>query len=68
MFNLNSILLFIKYIICAAIVVGIFLAPAYIASVNGKDKYNMLLVRLSSWLLGWTGIGWLWALFQSVKK
>ncbi|MBN1325000.1 MAG: superinfection immunity protein [Alphaproteobacteria bacterium] len=68
MFSISNILLFIKYIICGAIVVGVVLAPAYIARLNGKDKYNMLLVRASSWLLGWTGIGWLWSLFWSTKK
>ena len=68
MFNVSGILIFVKYLISAVIVVGIILAPAYLASVTGKGKYEMLFVRISSWLFGWTGIGWLWALFISSKK
>jgi hypothetical protein len=68
MFNVSSILIFVKYLISAVIVVGIVLAPTYLARVNGKGKYEMLFVRISSWLFGWTGIGWLWALFISSKK
>jgi hypothetical protein len=63
-----NILLILKYALCVAIMVGIILAPAWLARVNGKGKYDMLLVRISSWLFGWTGIGWLYALFLSVRK
>ncbi|MBN1282059.1 MAG: hypothetical protein JW985_03770 [Alphaproteobacteria bacterium] len=68
MFNVSDILIFVKYFISALIVVGIVFAPAYLARVTGKGKYDMLLVRIFSWLFGWTGIGWLWALFISSKK
>jgi hypothetical protein len=63
-----NLLLILKYALCAAIAVGIILAPAWLARLNGKGKYDMLLVRISSWLFGWTGIGWLYALFISVRK
>ncbi|MDR2413036.1 MAG: superinfection immunity protein [Rickettsiales bacterium] len=61
-------LLILKYLLCIAIIIGVVLTPAYLARVNGKKAYDMMLVRISSWLLGWTGIGWLFALFWSVKK
>ncbi|MBD5389150.1 hypothetical protein HDR63_02755 [bacterium] len=63
-----NILLMVKYVIGALIVVGIALAPAYLARVAGRKKYDMLLVRGYSWLFGWTGIGWLIALWWGVKK
>ena len=63
-----NVLLIIKYAAAIAIVIGIRLAPAYLARVSGRDKYNMLLVRIYSWLFGWTGIGWLIALFWGIKK
>ena len=61
-----NVLLIIKYAAAIAIVIG--MAPAYLARVSGRDKYNMLLVRIYSWLFGWTGIGWLIALFWGIKK
>lgn len=63
-----TVLLILKYAICIAIVTGIALAPAYLARVAGRKKYDMLLVRCYSWLFGWTGIGWLIALWWGVKK
>lgn len=66
-YNIN-ILLVIKYTMATAIVLGIMLAPAYLARVAGRGKYDMLLVRIYSWLFGWTGIGWLVALFWGIKK
>lgn len=61
-------IIFFKYILILSIVLVIFLAPAYLASINGKDKDNILIVRISSWLFGWTGVGWLFALYWAVKK
>lgn len=63
-----NILLTAKYIIAIAIVLVIVLAPAWLARQTGKSKQDMILVRLASWIFGWTGIGWLWSLFWSVKK
>ncbi|MDR1360815.1 MAG: hypothetical protein LBJ18_00700 [Rickettsiales bacterium] len=63
-----SVLLPIKYIFAGLLVAAIALAPAYLARVNGKDKLNMGIVRISSWLFGWTGVGWLFALWWAVKK
>lgn len=58
----------LKYIAAITIVVAIILAPAWLARQTKKSKYDMLLIRLASWVFGWTGIGWLWALFWAIKK
>ncbi len=68
MITAPNILLILKYAVCGAIVIGIMLAPAWLARQNGKDKYANLMIRTASWLFGWTGIGWLVALFWAVKK
>lgn len=67
--NVNfDFVLIIKYIVASIIVTTIILAPAWLARQTGKNKQDMILVRLASWVLGWTGIGWLWSLFWSSKK
>lgn len=68
MFTLFDILLFAKYILSACLVLVILLAPSYLAVLNGKGDYDVLIVRLSSWLLGWTIVGWFFGLFWSIKK
>lgn len=65
---LLNILLITKYIAAFAIVAVIILAPAWIARQTAKGKQDMILVRLGSWIFGWSGIGWLWALFWATKK
>ena len=67
-FDYSILLIALKYLVASALVAGIALAPAYLARVNGKDKTNMVIVRISSWLFGWTGIGWLFALYWAVRK
>ncbi len=61
-------MLVIKYIISILIISIIVLAPAWLARQNKRSKQDNILIRLASWIFGWTGIGWLWALFWSVKK
>lgn len=63
-----DVIVAIKYVASIAIVLAIVLAPAWLARQNGRDKNDMILVRLGSWLFLWTGVGWLWALFWSAKK
>ncbi|HNY25387.1 MAG TPA: hypothetical protein PKJ33_02475 [Alphaproteobacteria bacterium] len=46
----------------------IFLAPSYLAVKNGKGDYDAVIVRFSSWLLGWTGLGWIFGLFWGTRK
>lgn len=64
----SDILLVAKYTVAIMIVITIILAPAWLARQTGKNKQDMILVRLASWIFGWTGIGWLWALFWAAKK
>lgn len=61
-------ILIAKYIFATAAVVGVILAPAWLAAKNGKGKIDALRVRVASWVFGWTGIGWLLALFWAIKK
>ena len=68
MITTPDILLIIKYILAFCIVTVIVLAPAWLARQTGKNKQDMILVRLASWIFGWTIIGWLWSLFWSSKK
>ena len=61
-------ILIIKYIVAVIALVAIILAPAYLAAKNDKDKITAMRIRVASWVFGWTGIGWLLALFWAVKK
>lgn len=65
---LSDILLIIKYLVALTIVFVIVMAPAWVARQTGKGKQDMILVRLASWVFGWSIIGWLWALFWGAKK
>ena len=68
MITLHTIFIWVKYVIAAVLFVGILLAPAWVARQTAKGKQDMILVRLASWILCWTGIGWLWAMFWATKK
>jgi len=57
-----------KYAICVLLLLGVILAPSWIARQNGKGKPQMHAVRLGSWVFGWSIIGWLWALYWAVRK
>lgn len=61
-------ILIIKYIVAVGALVAIILAPAYLAAKNDKGKADAMRIRVASWVFGWTGIGWLLALFWAVKK
>ena len=61
-------ILIAKYVFATVLVVGVILAPAWLAAKNGKDKIDALRVRVASWVFGWTGIGWLLALFWAIRK
>ena len=54
--------------ICAAIVIGVMMTPAYLARVTEKKPTDMVMIRIASWFFGWTGVGWLWALYWAIKK
>ena len=63
-----DILLYAKYAGAAMILIIIGLAPAWLARQTKKDKLDMVMIRCASWLFGWTGVGWLWALYWAVRK
>ena len=66
--NTANIILIVKYIVATMLLMAVIFAPAYLARQNKKDGINMVIVRLSGWLLWWTGVGWLFALFWGCKK
>lgn len=68
MITLNGLLLGLKYVVAIAVVICIVLAPAYLATANGRSKYDTMRTRMGSWMFGWSFIGWLFALFISAKK
>ncbi len=69
MFNdYTIILLYTKYLISFILIFIIIMLPAWLARQTKKTNYEMLKIRLASWIFGWTIIGWLWALFYSIKK
>ena len=65
---IHTLVLILKYVLAVAIVAIIIMAPVWIAANNNKNGYKGMLVRLANWLVGWTGIGWLVALFWASKK
>lgn len=60
--------LIIKYIAATVVLGGIILAPAYLAAQTKKSKADAMRIRIASWVFGWTGVGWLLALFWAIKK
>lgn len=65
---LGLIFLYFKYALAIFVIVTIILAPAWLARQTKKNKTMTVWIRIYSWLLGWTGIGWLVALFLAVRK
>lgn len=63
-----NLLLCLKYAVATMVLIVIVLAPAWLARQTKKDKLSMGLIRCASWLFGWTGVGWLWALWMAVRK
>ena len=65
---LHNILPVLKIVLIAFILICIILTPAYLAAINEKSKNDCMRVRCASWLFGWSIVGWLFALFISIKK
>lgn len=66
---LFDVLIIAKYIAGAYLVALVVIAPLWIAQMkNPKDKPYTGIVRLGALVFGWTGIGWLIALFFATKK
>lgn len=64
----GMVLLVVKYAICVLLLLGVILAPSWIARQNGKGKPQMQAIRLGSWVFGWSIVGWFWALYWAVRK
>ena len=65
---IGSIFLYLKYALATIIVTTIILAPAWLGRQTKKNNATTVRIRIYSWLLGWTIIGWLIALYIAVKK
>ncbi|MBR2412554.1 MAG: hypothetical protein IKB10_02725 [Alphaproteobacteria bacterium] len=63
-----DILLIAKYTIGTLLVLGVILAPSWIARQNGHGKPKMHAIRLGSWVFAWSIIAWMWSLFCATKK
>ncbi len=63
-----NIVIFVKYVVAIWLIVVVLSAPAYLAQQTKKDKTEMTKIRIASWLLGWSVIAWIWALFTASKK
>ncbi len=61
-------MILLKYLACILILAAIVLLPAWVARQTGKEKLDMVIIRISSWLFGWTGVGWLYALYLAARK
>lgn len=68
MIDISTAILIVKYILAISILTGILCSPAWIARQTEKNKQDMFLVRLGSWLFGWSIIGWFYALVIGTKK
>jgi len=64
----HQTIVFIKYFVAILLLAFVILLPAYLARQTSKDKTDTVRIRIASWLLGWTGIAWLWSLFKSTQK
>lgn len=62
-----GVLIVLKYILCIILLIGILLFPSWLAAQNKKNKTDIGIVRLATWLFGWTGVGWLVGLWWAVK-
>jgi hypothetical protein len=63
-----NVLSIVKHVVAVIVLVCIILAPAYLAAMNERDKYEKLRIRCSLLLFGWLFIGWLVALFFASRK
>lgn len=66
--NLILIINAIQTILKVALVLLILITPSYIAYKNELSRTDVVIVRCSSIIFGWTIIGYLFALIYSIKK
>ena len=66
--NYTDLILIAKYITATLLLIGVVLAPAWIARQNKKAGIDMVIVRAVSWILWMTGLAWFISLFWASKK
>jgi hypothetical protein len=66
-FNSDLILIAAKYLTACGALGGVALAPAWLAEKNEKNRFVVARVRASSWLFGWTAVGYFYGLYLAVK-
>ena len=53
---------YVQIILCIFAIWHIFLMPVRLAHLNKRHNYAITRIRAATWLFGWTGIGWIWAM------
>ena len=66
--ELDLILIATKYAVAGGCVLCVWMFPAWLARQNKKPEYQMGLVRFASFMFGWTGVGWVIALYWAARK
>jgi hypothetical protein len=58
----------IKYIFAVLLLLMIFIAPAWFAAQAKKSAPEQRVIRYANFGFGWTGVGWLFALWLATRK
>jgi hypothetical protein len=66
MHSVASFLSIMKAMTLAAAAAALYHAPVWFSNKNGMPAERAKFVRIYGWGLGWTGIGWLVAMFLAV--
>jgi len=45
------------------ILFGLAMIPPHLGGLNKKSTYNMARIKIACWAFGWTGIGYVYALY-----
>jgi hypothetical protein len=44
------------------------MAPSWFAWLNNKQPVEVFKIRVASFAFGWTGVGWLWAMWVANRR
>ncbi|GHS96878.1 hypothetical protein FACS189421_02690 [Bacteroidia bacterium] len=64
----DTFLTFVQYAAQIWIVVAIVFAPEWLGRKNKKGAADMVVVRAAAFLFGWTGVGYMYALYVAARK
>ena len=67
-FELGTLIILAKYAVGGGALVCVACAPCWLAEKNKKSALVVLQVRAAAWLFGWTGVGYMIALYLAAKK